>query len=198
MPMLLQNAIEIVNVAVEIFLIFLYFSLLSKLKRSKLSAAASYILMVAVLSAAVILSDNTLVYFTVSVGILFFAAFIVYDDSFRHNIFWILIYLLIISVADPIVIGILCIANMGTPDDFLQAGIGRYLGMIGTDIIYLWLIGLMHRIINKRIRDIPVQYWILIMVIPIISIFILQFMIDSITTDSTVKNYFSLKVMRIS
>lgn len=194
MPMLLQNAIEIVNVAVEIFLIFLYFSLLSKLKRSKLSAAASYILMVAVLSAAVILSDNTLVYFTVSVGILFFAAFIVYDDSFRHNIFWILIYLLIISVADPIVIGILCIANMGTPDDFLQAGIGRYLGMIGTDIIYLWLIGLMHRIINKRIRDIPVQYWILIMVIPIISIFILQFMIDSITTDSTVKNYFSLAV----
>lgn len=50
----------------------------------------------------------------------------------------------------------------------------------------------MHRIITKRIRDIPIQYWILIMLIPVISIFILRFMIDSITISGAVTNYFSL------
>lgn len=102
-----------------------------------------------------------------------------------NRIFWIAIYLLIISVADPIVIGIMCIANMGSPEDFLQSGTGRYLGMIGTDLIYLWLIGMIHRIINKKIRDLPIKYWILIIIIPITSIFLLQTMLDSFTVKDS-------------
>lgn len=195
MPVLLQNIIEIANVSVEMFLIFLYFSLLSKLKWGKIITALFYVLTVAVLSTAVIVLDNPFMYLTVSVALLFFTAFVVYKDSIKHNLLWILLYVLIISLAEPIVIGILCIANMGTPDDFLQAGIGRYLGMIGTDMIYLWLIGLMHRIITKRIRDIPMQYWILIMLIPVISIFILQYILDSIIVDGTTPNYFSMFVV---
>ena len=102
-----------------------------------------------------------------------------------NRIFWIAIYLLIRSVADPIVIGIMCIANMGSPEDFLQSGTGRYLGMIGTDLIYLWLIGMIHRIINKKIRDLPIKYWILIIIIPITSIFLLQTMLDSFTVKDS-------------
>lgn len=136
----LQNVIETANVFVEMFLIFLYFSLLSKLKWNKQITAMFYVINVAVLSTAVIVYDNPIIYLAVSVAILFFTAFVVYKDSIRHNLLWIITYLLIISVSEPIVIGILCIANIGTPNDFLQAGIGRYLGMVGTDIIYLWLI----------------------------------------------------------
>ena len=100
---------------------------------------------------------------------------------------------MIISVSEPIVIGILCIANLGTPEDFLQSGLGRYLGMVGTDLIYLWLIGMMHRIINKRIRNLPVKYWILIVLIPIISISLLQTILDCFTAHSTI-NYWSLGI----
>jgi sensor histidine kinase YesM len=80
---------------------------------------------------------------------------------------------------------------MGNPNELLQSGLGRYLGMIGTDLIYLWLIGLMHRIINKRIRDLPVKYWILIITIPIISIFLLQTILDGFTANHSY-NYISL------
>ena len=104
------------------------------------------------------------------------------------------LYMLIISVADPLVIGLLCLANLGSPQDFLESGIGRYLGMIATDLIYLWLIGLMHRLINKRIKDLPVKYWILTITIPIISIFILRNQIDTITASTMAINYFSLGI----
>ena len=194
MPLLLQNIIEIANTAVEMLLIFVYFSLLSKRRRGNLISVLSYVLTIVALSVSVLMSDNNLVHFAATICILVYVAFVVYIDSLKHRLFWISIYLLIISLADPIVIGILCIANMGTPEEFLQSGIGRYLGMIGTDIIYLWLIGLMHRIINKRVRDIPVQYWILILVIPVFSIFILQFMIKSIAVDGPTTNYFSLSI----
>jgi hypothetical protein len=78
---------------------------------------------------------------------------------------------MIILVSEPIVIILLCIANMGSPDDFLQSGIGRYIGMIATDLIYLWLIGIMHRLINKKMRILPIRYWSLIIAVPIVSIF---------------------------
>ena len=86
------------------------------------------------------------------------------------------------------------IANMGTPDEFLESGLGRYLGMVGTNIIYLWLIGLMHRIINKKnswTADKNIGYWII--VIPIISIFLLQTMLDGFVGSNTY-SYVSLGV----
>ncbi len=192
LPVIIQNLIEVVNIAVEMILIFLYFSLLSSRRCGKVMYFLSYVLMVSCLSFAVLYFDNTIIYFITTIGILTYTAFVVYSETIRKRILLILIYLLIISLADPIVIGILCVANVGMPEEFLQSSIGRYLGIIGTDIIYLWLISFTHRLIKKRIRDLPVVYWILIMVIPIFSIFILQFMIDSITLNAEHTNYVTL------
>ena len=196
MPVLLQNIIETANVAVEMLLIFIYFSLLSKRKMNKLSFLLSYLLSTTTLSIVILLSDNIFLYLVSTIILLALISFFCFDDTIKHRIFWIAIYLLIISVADPIVIGIMCIANMGSPEDFLQSGIGRYLGMIGTDLIYLWLIGMMHRIINKKIRDLPIKYWILIIIIPIISIFLLQTILDSFTVKDSL-NYISLGISLI-
>jgi hypothetical protein len=80
---------------------------------------------------------------------------------------------------------------MGTPNKFLQSGLGRYLGMMGTNLIYLWLISFMHRIINKRIRDLPIKYWTLIITIPIISVFLLQTILEGFAEDKSY-NYVSL------
>ncbi len=192
MPVIIQNLIEVVNIAVEMILIFLYFSLLSNRRCSNVMYFLSYVLVVSCLSFAVLYFDNTIIYFITTIGILIYTAFIVYSETVRKSILLILIYLLIISIADPLVIGILCVANVGMPEEFLQGSIGRYLGIIGTDIIYLWLISFTHRLIKKRIRDLPVKYWILIMIIPIFSIFILQFMIDSITLNAEHTNYVAL------
>ena len=141
LPVLIENIIEIVNVAIEMMLVFLYFSLLSKAKVNKAVLYLSYLLSTVILSATVLLTDNILVYLITTIILISSMSFICYDDSIRHKIFWNILFLLIISISEPIVIGLLCIANMGTPDEFLESGLGRYLGMVGTNIIYLWLIG---------------------------------------------------------
>lgn len=186
-----QNIIEIINVAVEMILVFLYYSLLSKRKISKPLFFIAYILSTAILSSVVLFVNDIFIYLVTTTILISSIAFLCFDDSIRHKIFWTTLFLLIISVSEPIVIGILCIANMGTPNEFLQSGLGRYLGMIGTNLIYLWLIGLMHRIINKRIRDLPIKYWILIITIPIISVFLLQTILEGFAADKSY-NYISL------
>lgn len=193
MPIFLQNGIEIINVAIEMFLIFLYFSLLCKRKIKKSFLILLFFLFTSILSAIVLLSDSIVLNLITTTVLISIIAFLCFDDTIRHKIFWIAIYLLIISISEPIVIGVLCIANMGTPNEFLESGLGRYLGMLGTNIIYLWLIGLMHRLINKRIRDLPVKYWALIILIPIISIFWLQTILDSFTVNDSI-SYFSLSI----
>lgn len=191
LPVWVQNIIEIANVAVEMILVFLYFSLLSKRKINKCLFCAAYILTTSILSSVVLFVNDIFLYLVTTTVLISLVAFLCFEDSVRHKFFWIVIFLLIISISEPIVIGILCISNMGTPDEFLQSGLGRYLGMIGTDLIYLWLIGLMHRIINKRICDLPVKYWILIITIPIISIFLLQTILEGFAADKSY-NYISL------
>lgn len=194
MPVILQNLIEIINAFIEMFLIFLYFSLLSNRRVGKAGYITAYLLSVAALSASVLLTDELLLSLFITLGILTAVAFYCFEDTIRRRILMIALYMLIISVADPLVIGLLCLANLGSPQDFLESGIGRYLGMISTDLIYLWLIGLMHRLINKRIKNLPVKYWILIITIPIISIFILRNQIDTITASTMAINYFSLGI----
>ena len=193
MLIFLQNGIEIINVAIEMFLIFLYFSLLCKRKIKKRFLILLFFLFTSILSAIVLLSDSIVLNLITTTVLISIIAFLCFDDTIRHKIFWIAIYLLIISISEPIVIGVLCIANMGTPNEFLESGLGRYLGMLGTNIIYLWLIGLMHRLINKRVRDLPVKYWALIILIPIISIFWLQTILDSFTVNDSI-SYFSLSI----
>jgi len=193
LPIFLQNGIEIINVAIEMFLIFLYFSLLCKRKIKKSFLILLFFLFTSILSAIVLLSDSIVLNLITTTVLISIIAFLCFDDTIRHKIFWIAIYLLIISISEPIVIGVLCIANMGTPNEFLESGLGRYLGMLGTNIIYLWLIGLMHRLINKRVRDLPVKYWALIILIPIISIFWLQTILDSFTVNDSI-SYFSLSI----
>lgn len=192
LPVFLKNLIEVGNICIELLLIFLYFSLLSEKKGNKTAIVLSYLGSVVLMSISVLLFGNFIVNFFVTAIVLAVVSFVNFEDDFKHRFFLIFIYLLIISIADPIVIGILYIANVGMPEEFLQSSIGRYLGIIGTDIIYLWLISFTHRFVKKRIRDLPVRYWILIIVIPIFSIFILQFIIDSITLNAEHTNYVAL------
>ncbi len=193
MDILIENIIEIVNVSIELLLVFLFFSLLSKRKVGKIVTTVVYLISVASLSAIILLTDNVLVNLLSTIIIVCLISVICFDDTVSHKVFWNVLFLLIISVSEPIVIGILCIANMGAPQDFLEPGLGRYLGMVGTNIIYLWLIGLLHRIINKRLRELPIKYWILIIAIPIISIFLLQTILDGFVGSSNY-SYVSLGV----
>ena len=99
LSILLQNEIEIANVAVEIFLIFLYFSLLCKRKIKKISLLLFFLLFTGILSTIVLLSDSIVLNLATTTILISITAFLCFDDTIRHKIFWIVIYLLIISIS---------------------------------------------------------------------------------------------------
>ena len=104
LPVLIENIIEIVNVAIEMMLVFLYFSLLSKAKVNKAVLYLSYLLSTVILSATVLLTDNILVYLITTIILISSMSFICYDDSIRHKIFWNILFLLIISISEPVAV----------------------------------------------------------------------------------------------
>ena len=79
LPVILQNLIEIINSSVEIFLIFLYFSLLSNRRVGEFAYITAYLLSVAALSASVLLTDKLLLSLFITLGILTAVAF--YGDT---------------------------------------------------------------------------------------------------------------------
>lgn len=174
-------------------LVFLYYSLLSKRKVGKLCVTVAYVFSTMTLSLVVLLINDIYIYLLTTIVLISVIALLCFEDTVLHKIFWIVLFTLIVSVSEPIVIGILCIANLGTPERFLQSSMGRYLGMIGTNIMYLWLIGIMHKVINKKIKNLPLKYWILIVIIPITSIFLLQTILNSFIEYSVI-NYWLLGI----
>lgn len=187
MSQIVANIIEIINAAIEVVLIFLYFSMLSKKKnKSKLFVTAVYIFSTSLLSIVVLTGLDSKILLLTSAIILYAVAAFVFKGTFLLKTLWVSIYLIIITVSEPIVIGILLIANVGVPNDFLEAGVGRYLGMFGTKVIYLWLITFTNRILKKKVRSLPIKYWILILVTPITSVFILELILRYVTIGSDI------------
>ena len=81
LSVILQNLIEVINSSVEIFLIFLFFSLQSNRKVGKAGYVTAYFLSVAALSASVLLTDGLLLSLFITLGILTTVAFYCFEDT---------------------------------------------------------------------------------------------------------------------
>ena len=57
LPVFVKNVIEVINISIELLLIFLYFSLLSEKKNNKTAIVLSYLGSVVLLSFSVFLSQ---------------------------------------------------------------------------------------------------------------------------------------------
>jgi hypothetical protein len=80
LPVLVQNIIEISNVAIEIALVFLYFSLLSKRKISKFLFSVAYIITTVILSAVVLLVSDIFLHLVTTTILISLVAFLCFDD----------------------------------------------------------------------------------------------------------------------
>jgi hypothetical protein len=80
LPILVQNIIEISNAAIEIALVFLYFSLLSKRKISKFLFSVAYIITTVILSAVVLLVSDIFLHLVTTTILISLVAFLCFDD----------------------------------------------------------------------------------------------------------------------
>lgn len=82
-------------------------------------------------------------------------------------------YIVVILIVDPVFVGISYVSNIFTYESLFQNGIGRIIGMLISKVLYLWISAALARILTKKVRELPLKYWISILLTPIISIIIL-------------------------
>ena len=174
MSVLSAAIVEFVNILIEMVIIFVYLDKMFQRKYdSKAVYISAYLISSGILFAMVIISSQPGVLYGITALMLLLLSFLIYSEKPIVKIFFIIVYLLIILIADPILMGIMYILKLGSPQEFLESGMERIIGMAGTKILYIWMVFIITKVLKKKVRELPLKYWISIILMPIISIIIL-------------------------
>lgn len=188
--------VELLNIMAEIGIIFTYFSkVLTKKYDSKAIYAAAYFLSVLSLFTVVSATTAPLALMTATICILLILSLTIYSERLIIKLFYVFIYVLIIFIADPILMGIMYLLRLGSPNEALEAGTERIVGMVGTKFLYFWMVLIVSRVLMKKVKEIPLFHWISIILMPIISIVVLYSIFISIAVAN---NNYSMVIYLIS
>ena len=168
------NFIEILNSFIEMGIIYLYFGKLMSVKPVNNAFILSvYLISSIILSFFSSFLNIPLLLLTVTFVLLFANALILYEDNRMNKIFYSFMYVVIILITDPVLVGISYISKVFAHNDLFENEAGRIVGMVITKVVYFWSSVALARILKKKVRELPLKYWISILLTPIISIILL-------------------------
>lgn len=171
---MLWNIVEFVNVLAEMGIICIYFNKLMKNSRVEpWQKTVGYLLSAVIMAYCSISFKSPVLLLTVTFVLLLLLASVLYEEKTIYKIFYSFIYIVIILIADPVLVGISYVSKIFTYENLFQNGIGRIMGMLVSKVMYLWMSAALTRILTKKVRELPLKYWISILLTPIISIVIL-------------------------
>ncbi|MBQ7008457.1 MAG: GHKL domain-containing protein [Ruminococcus sp.] len=171
---MIWNLIEFVNALAEMGIICVYFNKLMKSRHIGFGQKITGYLTAAVIMAwCSITLGNPIILLSVTFVLLLTLAVIFYDEKLIYKIFYSFIYIVIILITDPILVSVSYVSETFTYENLFQNGIGRMVGMIISKIMYFWMAIALSRILTKKVKELPLKYWISIILIPIISIIVL-------------------------
>lgn len=168
------NIAEAVNVAVEMLIVLLYFNkLFPQSYEYKRIYIGGYSAAALILYLTGILTTNSTVLISVTFSLLLLISIILYDGEIIRKAFLSLLFIVIVFISEILFIGLLNILKIGSPSEIGNQGINRIIGMVGTKIIYFWIVIFVCRLINRKIQEIPIKQWVTIILMPSISTVIL-------------------------
>lgn len=174
MIIVLWNMVEFVNALAEMGIICIYFNKLMKNSRVEpWQKTVGYLLAAVIMAYCSVSFESPVLLLTVTFVLLLLLASLLYDEKPIYKIFYSFIYIVIILIADPVLVGISYVSKIFTYENLFQNGIGRIMGMLVSKVMYLWMSAALTRILTKKVRELPLKYWISILLTPIISIVIL-------------------------
>jgi len=171
---LIWNAVEFINALAEMGIICIYFNKLMKSKPTYLwQKILGYLLAAVVMAFCSVTFEMPGLLLMVTFVLLIFLTLVFYDEKIINKIFYSFMYIVVILIVDPVFVGISYVSNIFTYESLFQNGIGRIIGMLISKVLYLWISAALARILTKKVRELPLKYWISILLTPIISIIIL-------------------------
>lgn len=164
------DVIEAVNVVVELLIVALYFNrLLVPACECRRYYAAGYSAAVLILYFTGVVTSEPRVLITVTFLILLLISMLLYRGMLVQKAFLCALFIVIVFISEIIFIGILNMLEIGMPGEMGKQGMGRLIGMIGTKIIYFWIITIVCRVLNRKIKEVPRKQWIMIFIMPAVS-----------------------------
>lgn len=171
---MIWNAVEFINALAEMGIICIYFNKLMKSKPTYLwQKILGYLLAAVVMAFCSVTFEMPVLLLMVTFVLLIFLTLVFYDEKIINKIFYSFMYIVVILIVDPVFVGISYVSNIFTYESLFQNGIGRIIGMLISKVLYLWISAALARILTKKVRELPLKYWISILLTPIISIIIL-------------------------
>lgn len=168
------NIVEAANVAFEMLIVLLYFSkLFAPSYEYKRIYICGYSAAALILYLAGVLTTNSTVLISVTFALLLLISIILYEGTIIRKAFLSLLFIVIVFISEILFIGIMTALNIGIPSEIVEQGVNRIIGMIGTKIIYFWIVVFVCRLINKKLKEVPPKQWIMIFLMPVVSTIIL-------------------------
>lgn len=168
------NIAEAANVAFEMLIVLLYFSkLFTPSYEYKRIYVCGYSAAALVLYLAGVLTSNSTILISVTFSLLLAISIFLYEGTMIRKAFLSLLFIVIVFISEILFIGLLNILDIGSPSEIGNQGVNRIIGMVGTKIIYFWIVIFVCRLINRKIQEIPIKQWITIVLMPTISTIIL-------------------------
>lgn len=170
-----ENIIEITNVIVEIAIILFYFSRIFEKKVYRPKWLWGLIAFGGVVVLSITSSMHLEVYlnFVTTAILLFGLSTVLFKTSWTNRIFATAIYLLLVILVDTLTTAILSFVFdkvYGVAGEFEFT---RVLGMCMTDFGMLCASGLVVRLYNIKVKHLPWNYWIFIVLCPLFSYIVL-------------------------
>jgi len=180
------NIIEAVNTAMEMVIVLLYFTkTLNSKYDCKMYYAVTYILSAVILFVCGRLTSNSTILISITFMLLIVISCLLYKGNTVKKVFLSVIFIVIVFISEILFLGTMSVLNVGLPQEIVQQGIKRIIGMVGTKIIYFWIIVIGCWIFNQKFKDIPFKQWVLIFMMPVLSTVILYIIFYSML-ESTV------------
>ncbi len=173
--------IEILNCVAEVMLIFLF---LNKVLERKYYSEAVYIISqvigVIAFSLTAIFSTSPYINISVTFTLLLTSAILLYKAKPANYFFVSALYMLIIVMSETLFVVIF--VSMGMRNEINSAG--RISAMVAKNIIDFWFIVYTEKIYKRKVKDLPLHYWLQILLMPFLSAVILDQLFD--TTNSVI------------
>lgn len=158
---MIWNIIEVLNAIAEFGIICIYFNKLMKSNYVNVWFKTLGFFIAAIITAAIsVLSVKPIFLLIITFSLLITLTLLFYDEKLSLKLFYSFIYVVIILIADPILVGFSYVLRGVSYNDLFQHGAGRIIGMIISKIMYFWMAFAMIKILTKKVRELPFKYWV--------------------------------------
>ena len=186
---------ELINVIPEVLIIILFFERIFQRKyRTIIPYIAVYTVDFLILLFASLFITYPQMRITVTFIVLLFSAAFLYNSSRIVKLFASIYYIVLIFISESLFMGVLMLMDYGNPIELLQSGTGRILGMIGTKIFDFWIVVYSCRIYKSKVKNLPLQYWILILLMPFLSAIIINLVFTANENDKSMMSSYIICV----